>query len=171
MARFASMMLFTFSLMIFSQFVYAEPEEGQFYRIRCASTKKVLSIDDTEKEGPAAIIQVVTGQRQFQHWKFVKVGNYYKIVNRKTGMAINVANASGEQGAPVIQWDANDPGENQQWSLEKKGDFYVIRARHSGQVLDVALEKKDRKAILIQYPYKSGDADNQHFSLEAIKSN
>ncbi|MFO0876530.1 MAG: RICIN domain-containing protein, partial [Gemmataceae bacterium] len=113
---------------------------------------------------------VVPGPKLLQQWKFVKVGDYYKIVNRKTGKALNVSSGSKEEGAPIIQWDAGDDGENQQWSLEKKGQAYVIKARHSGLVLDVAEEKKDRKAALIQYGYKNGENDNQHFILEHVKA-
>lgn len=169
MARFVAMVALAGSLMCISQIALAQPEEGQYYRIKCVSSKKVLAVEDKGKEDGAQIIQVLPGPKDFQQWKFVKVGDFYKIVNRKTGKALNVQNASKEEGTPIIQWDASDNGENQQWSLENKGNAFVIKARHSGLVLDVAEENKKRKASLIQYGYKQGDNDNQHFVLEPVK--
>lgn len=170
MGRIVTLGVLVVAMLAFSHLASAQPEEGQYYRIKCVSTKKVLSVEDKGKEEGAAIVQVLPGPKEIQQWKFVKAGDFYKIVNRKTGKALNVANASNEEGAPVIQWDASDPGVNQQWTLEKKDDTYVIKARHSGMVLDVAEESTKRKAALIQYGYKKGQNDNQHFLLEPVKN-
>ena len=144
MIRFVAVAVLAIAILAVGQTAWAQPEEGQFYRIKSVSSKKVLSVED-KGEGDA-IIQVAPGVAEVQQWKFVKSGDYYKIVNRKTGKALNVKNASKEEGTPIIQWDASDKGENQQWSLEKKGTSYVIKARHSGLVLDVADESKKGKA-------------------------
>jgi hypothetical protein len=93
----------------------------------------------------------------------VKEGRFYKIINRKSGLALNVKDASTQEGAPIIQWDASVKAENQQWSIQKHGEAYAIRARHSGLVLDVADGTKDARAPLIQYHF--GNGTNQLFEL------
>ena len=149
MNRFVAMAVVAGSILFVAQAAMAQPEEGQFYRIRNINSKKVLGIEEKGKEEGAKIIQVPSGPGELQQWKFVKFGDYYKIVNRKTGKALNVQNESKEEGTPIIQWDANVDNENQQWQLEKKGGNYVFKVRHSGMVLDVAEGSKERKAPLI----------------------
>jgi Ricin-type beta-trefoil lectin domain-like len=170
MTRFyATLILASCLLLSAAQGTPTQVVEDQFYRIKNVRSKKVLSVEDKGKLEGAQIIQVVPGPSDLQQWKFVKTGDYYKIVNHKTGMALNVQNESKEGGTPIIQWDAKAPNENQQWTLEKKGDAYAIKARHSGMVIDVANEKKDRKALLIQYPFKETDNDNQLFEFVPVK--
>nr|WP_309690148.1 RICIN domain-containing protein [Armatimonas sp.] len=148
----------------------ADPEEGEYYRIKNVRSKKVLSVADDGKEKGAPIVQVVPGPSELQQWQFVKVGGYYKIVNRKTGMALNVESESMQEGAPIIQWDARVNKKNQQWSLVKKGDFFAIKVRHSGLVLDVAAGSKERRVSLIQYPLQRNDNGNQIFELVPVKA-
>jgi len=161
----ASIVLAGLAFVSVGQTALAQVQEGEFYRIKCVNGKKVLSVEDKGKGESDQIVQTVSGPKEVQQWKFVKIGNYYKIVNRKTGKALNVSNNSLEEGAPVIQWDASVDAENQQWSLEKKGNAYVIRARHSGQVLDVGAGSKERKAALIQYPLQADNNENQLFEI------
>jgi nitroreductase len=148
----------------------ADPEEGQYYRIKNVRSKKVLSVSDEGKEEGAPIIQVLPGSKNLQEWKFVKIGDYYKIVNHKTGKALNVQSESKEAGTPIIQWDASADNENQQWSLVKQGDFFAIKARHSGLVMDVGAGTKERKASLIQYPLQEKENGNQIFELVPVKN-
>lgn len=148
----------------------ADPEDGQYYRIKNIRSKKVLSVSEVGKEEGAPIVQALPGPKNLQEWKFVKIGDYYKIVNRKTGKALNVQSESKEAGAPVIQWDASVDNENQQWSFVKQGDYFAIKARHSGLVLDVAAGTKERKASLIQYPLQEKDNENQIFELIPVKN-
>ena len=57
---------------------------------------------------------------------------------RNSGQVLDVAGASTEDGARIIQWDWHG-GDNQRFRLEPLGDGYVhIVAKHSGKVLDVA---------------------------------
>lgn len=147
----------------------ADPEEGKYYQIKCVRSMKVLSIENKDTGDGAKVIQVAPAAGPFQQWKFVKTGDYYKIVNRKTGKALNVKGGSKDEGTPVIQWDADDASENQQWSLVKKGEYFAIKARHSGLVLDVADGSKGRKVPLIQYPLQEKDNGNQIFELVVVK--
>ncbi len=97
--------------------VGADPEDGQYYRIKNARTEKVLSVSEKGKEEGATIEEVARSPSLLQQWTFVKVGDYYKIVNRKTGMALNDPERIAGGRRPIIQWDASVDNENQQWSL------------------------------------------------------
>ncbi|MFO0864474.1 MAG: RICIN domain-containing protein [Gemmataceae bacterium] len=127
------------------------------------------------REGADRIVQTIPETNEIQLWKFAKIGDFYNIVNVKTGKALNVANGSKEAGSGVIQWDAKDnDSENQQWSLGKRGNQYVIKARHSGMALDVIVAKTaplnpwGRGAPLVQIPLKDGK--NIHFELASRRA-
>ena len=144
-------------------------DPNRYYRIKNVNSKKVLSVDDKGKDEGDRIIQVVPADSDLQQWKFVKSGDYFKIVNRKSGLALNVKDGAKKRGAPVIQWDAKEAGENSEWRLEKKGEHYAIKARHSGMVLDVAQASEERRSSLIQYPFKESNNENQLFELVLVK--
>ncbi|WP_283655948.1 glycoside hydrolase [Paenibacillus sp. RC334] len=61
----------------------------------------------------------------------------YKLINRKSGLALDVNGASTTGGASIVQWNDNG-GTNQQWKLEATGKgFYKLRNVGSGLLLDV----------------------------------
>ncbi|MGW8350912.1 glycosyl hydrolase family 95 catalytic domain-containing protein [Streptomyces wedmorensis] len=60
----------------------------------------------------------------------------YRLVNRASGKALDVANESTGNGAPVIQWSWTG-GDNQRWRLEPNYDgSFRLSNVHSGKVLD-----------------------------------
>jgi hypothetical protein len=112
-------------------------------------------------------ILALSNDNEAQQWKFVKAGDYYKIVNRKTDKSLNVANASGEENAEIIRWNADDDGGNQQWSLIKSREHFILKARHSGLVLDVAEDPDKRKVTVVQAKIREGDS--QTLELVPVK--
>jgi hypothetical protein len=65
-------------------------------------------------------------------------GGYYKLLNRNSGKALDVAGQSVADGANVQQW-ADNGQTNQQWRpVQVSSGVYKLVARHSGKVLDVA---------------------------------
>lgn len=159
-------------LMVLSVATAAEPKAGQYFQIECVQSGKVLAVEAGDKAEEAKIVQVpLTEEASAEHWtkqqwQFVKVGDYYKIVNRKSGKVLDVHQSSLEEGVQIQQYNYNG-GENQQWSLEKRGQHLTIKVRHSGMVLDVAHLSTKNKAAVVQYRYNGGD--NQHFRLVQVK--
>lgn len=144
-------------------------EEVQYYRIRNVRSNKVLGIDNGLRvEEGAPVIQLVAGPKERQQWFFVKEGDFYKIINRGSGLALTVGDASMEEGASVLQMDATNTRPNQQWTLQKTDAGYVFTARHSGHVLDVVSGDTARKARIIQYSF--ADSDNQKFRLDRVNA-
>ncbi|TKH41394.1 hypothetical protein C1I60_18565 [Paenibacillus terrae] len=75
----------------------------------------------------------------------------YKLVNRKSGLALDVNGASTTDGASIVQWNDNG-GTNQQWKLEATGKgFYKLRNVGSGLLLDVNQSSTQGGASLIQW--------------------
>jgi alpha-glucosidase len=92
---------------------------------------------------------------------------YYKIVNRNSGKALAVQNASRSDTAAVIQWPYVDPTTNDEWRLVDAGAGLVsIVNRNSGRVLDVAGASTMAGAALIQFMDR-GDANQQWQLVDA----
>jgi hypothetical protein len=142
----------------------ADPVEGKYYNIKCTRSELNLSIEEGEQ-----IIQRIPGPAERQQWRFVKKGDYYIIINRKTEKAIKVKDDSKKAGTPVIQSKVNLDIESQHWSFVKQGDNIAIKSRHSGLVLDVAQGSVDKLDPLIQWPLKKANNGNQHFKILPVK--
>jgi hypothetical protein len=147
------------------QITATEPEDGEYYKIRCIKSMKHLSNNNKKNEGDI-VVQASPGPYENQHWKFVKMGDFYKIINRKWNKVLAVAGGSKEKGSSIEMQD--DTGtDHQLWSVEKKEDAYVLRARHSLMVIDAEEDNTVRRAKVMQWPFTEGR--NQLFELIAIK--
>jgi Ricin-type beta-trefoil lectin domain-like len=75
---------------------------------------------------------------------------YYQIVNRNSGLVLDVSGASTTQGAQVFQW-SNHNGASQQWKLVTVGNNFQIVNRNSGLLLGVAGASTSAGANVIQW--------------------
>jgi Ricin-type beta-trefoil lectin domain-like len=80
---------------------------------------------------------------------------YYEIVNRNSGLIMDVSGNSKNAGAQVIQW-TNHNGANQQWTLVPDGANYQVVNRNSGLVLDVSGASTNAGTQLIQWTNYNG---------------
>jgi arabinan endo-1,5-alpha-L-arabinosidase len=88
---------------------------------------------------------------------------YYQLVSRHSGKAIQIANASTQDAAAVVQWTPGS-GTNQQFRfVPSSGGYYRIMARHSGKVLDVFEWNPNNGAEIRQWPDLGGT--NQQFQV------
>ena len=93
---------------------------------------------------------------------------YYRLVNRNSGLVLDVNGASTTNGATVIQWSWSG-GNNQQWRIEGTGSgYYRLVNRNSGQVLDVSGGSTTDGAQVIQWPWNGGN--NQQWRIEEVGS-
>lgn len=84
-----------------------------------------------------------------QKFKITKSGNYYTFINERSGLALDVDNASTKSGANVWQYTPNGT-KAQQWSFEDAGDGYVYIKSALGTYLDVSNgESKDGTNIQV----------------------
>ncbi|CAI6077187.1 hypothetical protein PAECIP112173_02467 [Paenibacillus sp. JJ-100] len=85
-----------------------------------------------------------------------EAGTIYKLVNRNSGLVLDVNGASSAGGATIIQWNDNGAA-NQQWKLEPVGNgYYNIRNVGSGLLLDVNSGSTQGGAALIQWQANGG---------------
>jgi hypothetical protein len=156
-------------LLLAGQVGRAQPENGQYYRIRNVNSGKLL-VADGDGAG-AKIIQATAarGKRgdDSQHWQLVKViGNYYKLVNRTTGLVLEVPNGLRNPGVQ-IQQGVDRRARNQLWSLESVGGkTFVIKSLFNGLVLDAEGAERGDGVPIIQWTFNArGDRKNQRWEF------
>jgi uncharacterized membrane protein len=88
---------------------------------------------------------------------------YYRIVCLDTGKALDVTDASTEDGAKIVV-KAKSDAESQQWKMVKTGDFVKFINRKSGKLLDVPNLTKDEGAEIIQWEDNGGE--NQQWKVD-----
>ena len=158
----------TLALLLTSQIAQAQPEEGRYYRIQNANSKLVLGVAGKTELGTEVIQVPLNKSAEGQQWKFVKKGNVYEIINKKSGKALNVRDGSKSENAPLIQWNARSKGENQRWSLEKNGDSFSLIAQHSGMAIGILNRSKEPGIQVVQLRTRK-NAKNQLFDLVPIE--
>jgi hypothetical protein len=100
-------------------------------------------------------------------WDVTDLGNNeVAIVSRATGLVLDVAQASRDDGATVQQWTWNQ-SVAQRWRLEAKGaNSYQVVNVGSGKCLDVVARSTSPGAPIAQY--RCTGADNQQFRLSRV---
>jgi hypothetical protein len=87
-------------------------------------------------------------------------GRSYYIVNKDSGLQLDVSGASQNAGASIIEWPAHTQA-NQRWTLnELYRGIWTIRAAHSGQAMDLESYNTADSAPVKQYAY-SGNPNQQ----------
>jgi hypothetical protein len=93
---------------------------------------------------------------------------YNRISVRHSGKCLDVANASGADGAALMQYPCGS-GSNQQFRLQSAGGgYYQVIARHSSKCLDVSDASTADGAAVVQWSCGSGQ--NQQWSLVDVGS-
>ncbi|WP_165953984.1 RICIN domain-containing protein, partial [Streptomyces sp. 8K308] len=121
--------------------------------------------------GPAALllavllaaVSLVALPASRAHAAEIDTGATYALVNRLSGKAMAVSEASTADGAGIVQWSRDDAAW-QQWQFVDSGDgYYRLRSRLSGSVVDVEALSTADGANVIQWP--DSDAANQQFRV------
>jgi CubicO group peptidase (beta-lactamase class C family) len=116
-----------------------QADASKYVKLVHVDTAKVLAIaDNSDDAGANAVLSKDDGSIAHQ-WKFEKQGDYYKIVNRKSGKVLDVFMESTEEGGAIVQWNDKEGGENdnQLWSWEGKDKARRLKSKFSSLVLDV----------------------------------
>ncbi len=120
---------------------YAGPQGfgyREFYRLVSGRPGIVLGVAGASKGTAAAVAQADAG-RPDQQWDFVGLGHgLYQIVNRASGLVLDVDNARTTPGAGVLQYSYGG-GKNQIWRPvpAKKGGWALLNW-NSGLALDAS---------------------------------
>lgn len=104
-------------------------------------------------------------------------GNY-KVINRNSGLALDVQGQRTADGTPIQQVPYNG-GLNQQWTLTKlPGTQYTITSVQSGKVLDVTGQQLGDGVDIELYEFNGGSnqewiiqkLQNGYFTVQALQS-
>lgn len=92
----------------------------------------------------------------------------YTISSRHSGLVLEVASASQDNGANVVQW-ADNGGAHQQFDVNNLGNgYYSIRPAHSGKSLDVFEFSLEPGGEIRQWDYLGND--NQQWQIQSVGS-
>lgn len=117
----------------------ASADEPKWIRIVHKESGKVLGIHEDNPNAGGKTVLVKEDSSEFQQWKIEKAGEYLKIINRKTGLVLDVHEASNDENASIIQWDDKaEENDNQRWSWDGDGKSRRLKAKGSGLVLDIS---------------------------------
>jgi hypothetical protein len=103
---------------------------------------------------------------------------YYKIVNRNSGLAVDVASGSTSDGARIVQWGYSNVA-NQHWRFESAGSgAFEISSQKSGKLIDVDRASTADNATVLQWADNDGanqrwqlvDAGNGYSTLRNVNS-
>ncbi len=90
----------------------------------------------------------------------------YKLINRNSGKALDIAWGSQDNGANVLQYTYNGYS-NQKWYLEPTGDgYYYIKSVATGKVVDVSGKSTSNGGDVIQWQKNNGW--NQQWKIESV---
>jgi hypothetical protein len=122
------------------------------------------AIDLTSTTAGARTQQTTYSWTAGQQWELIPSGDgYYFIRNAQSGNMLDVAGASGANGAPVDQ-ESSTGTDDQKWLLISTGDsYYRIVNKLSGKVVDIEGSSSVSGALLVQRDYAGGDS--QRFRL------
>ncbi len=138
------------------------PQDGKLYTLKAVHSGKALA---PEVDGVGVVQAELKAGDVAQQWKFVKTGEFYRVVHGKSGKAVEVPE-NAEDATPLALSAAKDAGDRQLWTLTKGDKGFTLKSKATGKVWDIEGVSGDDGAKLIQYPAKEGDdAANQTFEL------
>lgn len=115
------------------------PDLGGTYQIRSAASNQLLAISNSSTTQGAAVVQTADAGDPSALWTFSAASNgHVRIVNVRSGQALNVAGASSALNTAVVQWpQQSDREANDKWLPVRNDDgTWTFVNRSSQFVLD-----------------------------------
>ncbi len=126
----------------------------------------------------AASTGTVCALDAFSSVAFPAPSGFYKIVNRNSGMAVDVLGGSTSDGGNIVQWGYGG-ADNQHWKFESVGGgAFEISSQRSGKLIDVFQASTADNAAVVQWADNNGanqrwqlvDAGNGYVKLRNVNS-
>jgi Ricin-type beta-trefoil lectin domain-like len=123
-------------------------QKPKYVRLVNANNGWVLALDsDSATAGARAVLAKPLDSKnkdyKLQEWKLEKDGDYYKLLHRDSGLALDVSDESNEEDHPIIAWDdksGSDGNDNQRWTWDgaapTKDKPARLKSKSSGLILD-----------------------------------
>ena len=132
--------------------------------------EKVIEVPEGKiNNGEILQQQEKSDSAEHQIWKFESIDDkYYKIINQKSGKAIDMKDAGSSNGNVVHQWDYKGL-DNQLWYLEICEDgYYKIKSKLNHKCLDIVGISNENGAQIQIWDDVNGD--NQKWKI-AVNTN
>jgi hypothetical protein len=101
-------------------------DTNNYYRIKCAGSGQYITPEGYNTVPNTKMVQQPLNTNLAQQWKLEKTGNNYIIVNRASGLAVDLPGSSLTNGTTLIQYGKHG-GKNQQWVFKPyAGNTYII---------------------------------------------
>lgn len=145
-----------------------DQKKGALVSLKAVRPPLASKVEDITKKTSAEVATLEKERAAI--WAAGKVPDgRYRLINRKTGKAIDVAGRSKEDGGKLHQFQyAGQP--NQQWNITAQGgDFYLIVGVESGKALNVPKGQKEDGVALQQANVNKGPT--QKWKIERIEPN
>ncbi|AZA54702.1 DUF3472 domain-containing protein [Chryseobacterium sp. G0201] len=91
-------------------------DPNAFYRIKCVGSGQYITPANYSTAANAKMVQQPLNTNLAQQWKLEKTGNNYIIINRASGLAIDVPASNITNGTNLVQYPKHGSN-NQQWVL------------------------------------------------------
>ncbi|BBI35491.1 hypothetical protein KCTCHS21_48900 [Cohnella abietis] len=126
-----------------SQLWMLEDKGGGYYQVSSKQYSLSLSVAGSSIENGANVDVKTDGSLDSQRWSVeytgprtdIVEGHYYKIINKKSGRALQVADSSLISGA-VAKQEGYQAYASQKWRIFWYSNGYVIENKHSGKILE-----------------------------------
>ena len=158
--------------MNFSVTAAGPTNSGTYYNLVNVNSGLLLDIATDPSTGNAStvagglIVQANGNGGASQQWQLIPVDNgYYSIVNRNSGMALDVPGWSTATNIQLEQWNVNG-GANQQWQIGGTSGANTIVNRNSNLYVDVSGASTANGAEVIQWTGNGGT--NQQWKLVTV---
>ena len=112
-------------------------DPNAYYRIKCVGSSQYISPANYSTTSNTKMVQYHFNSNLAQQWKLEKTGNNYIIINRASGLAIDVPGSNTANGTTLIQYSKHG-GNNQQWVLRPytSGNFVIGTALSNMKAMD-----------------------------------
>jgi hypothetical protein len=92
-------------------------DPNAYYRIKCVGSDQYITPANYSTASNTKMVQYPFNSNTAQQWKLEKAGNNYIIINRASGLAIDIPGSNITNGTTLIQYPKHS-GNNQQWILK-----------------------------------------------------
>lgn len=136
------------------------------YRIVNLNSGLALDVLDGSKLRGAKLIQADPDPKsESQVWEVVKSNLSFKLLNTKSGRAIDIPNNRRKSGLQLQIWDHHG-GLAQQWGFKNYRDKGHVIVTNNGQAVSVLGASKNVGGKIVQLPWSSSPA--QVWAIEPV---
>ena len=143
------------------------PQDGKLYQLKAVHSGKCLA---PNADGTGVEQKELKADDEAQRWKFVKSGEFYRVLHVKSGKAVEAPENAEDAAAAALADGKSKETDRQLWKLVKGDKGFMLKSKSADKVLDIEGASGDDGAKLILYGAKEGDdAGNQTFELVAVE--